>query len=711
MTTYTNIDRIYAGETAVNESASANGISVNAAYRLCGKGGAIGLIGATQSGKSSFVESLAKSDAVMSLLSMREANGKGTTANTEITVTDSVDIPEDKLIVMGELIPKNLADITDDNAAFGELLFSVTKAYEKNPMNAGEWARRCGKALDASLEKPANESLFYKLRSLTKAENAQLKDRLAEKLAAFDPEKLCMLYREAMAAKKKGRGNTSAFISLVSGYEGFAGNIAELWERTLEIVNSELNGFIEELRSFGAYAEDYCGGIRFAAALGEGDMGSELAADLLMSEDGSKEYLIGNLRIMFRGNDRLFSGENAAQFAVARAESAGGEAADVHCIRLIDTQGLFHAQGVTVKDEAERIGDILAEYHVCKVLVIMNSFVSNTTKNAAEALATFLREANRSVDVAILYTHWDEYLDSFGKQGVANKFGRPAAEIDWSKKYAEADGEQRKNTERLKESVSQNDNKRRPAIIGTYRAAIVSEESARNRVLADNDILYPVASQKIFDGFAAADRANGAKFRVRGSADDKVFDIHDIGALDVSRLYDNLMECKRSCSDESSRLYAATVRACVRKWCDAGAEHISDVAANYNGFVNIRTAFVTYTRNIGQGILQRNVELDVRDVLAEDRIPEFLGALESFCAANIGRELAVIIGGEAYRGAFIRAGGFRFQWQRFNAMLTYVQERYFGAKSADANALLPEFNAALTKCVSEFIDTRCIVAY
>ena len=72
---------------------------------------------------------------------------------------------------------------------------------------------------------------------------------------------------------------------------------------------------------------------------------------------------------------------------------------------------------------------------------------------------------------------------------------------------------------------------------------------------------------------------------------------------------------------------------------------------------------------------------------------------------------AVIIGGEAYRSAFIRAGGFRFQWQRFNAMLTYVQERYFGAKSVDANALLPEFNAALTKCVSEFIDTRCIVAY
>ena len=163
---------------------------------------------------------------------------------------------------------------------------------------------------------------------------------------------------------------------------------------------------------------------------------------------------------------------------MARAESGSGEAADVHCIRLIDTQGLFHAQGVTVKDEAERIGDILAEYHVCKVLVLMNSFISNTSKNAAEAFATFLREANRSVDAAILYTHWDEYLDSFGKQGVANKFGRPAAEIDWSKKYAEADGEQRKNTERLKESVSQNDNKRRPAIIGTYKAAIVSEESA-----------------------------------------------------------------------------------------------------------------------------------------------------------------------------------------------------------------------------------------
>ncbi len=41
MTTYTNADKIHAGETAMNESVSANGVSVNAVYRLCGKGGAI----------------------------------------------------------------------------------------------------------------------------------------------------------------------------------------------------------------------------------------------------------------------------------------------------------------------------------------------------------------------------------------------------------------------------------------------------------------------------------------------------------------------------------------------------------------------------------------------------------------------------------------------------------------------------------------------
>ena len=41
MTTYTIADKIYTAETAMNE----NGVSVNAVYRLCGKGGAIGLIG------------------------------------------------------------------------------------------------------------------------------------------------------------------------------------------------------------------------------------------------------------------------------------------------------------------------------------------------------------------------------------------------------------------------------------------------------------------------------------------------------------------------------------------------------------------------------------------------------------------------------------------------------------------------------------------
>ena len=61
----------------------------------------------------------------MNLLATREAEGKGMTANTIISITDCEGISEDKLVVIGRLESKNPADISDDNETFGSILYSV----------------------------------------------------------------------------------------------------------------------------------------------------------------------------------------------------------------------------------------------------------------------------------------------------------------------------------------------------------------------------------------------------------------------------------------------------------------------------------------------------------------------------------------------------------------------------------------------------------
>lgn len=701
----------------MNESTThfVKNISVETVMDLESKGEAVVLAGETQAGKSSFIETAAESTSVMNLLATREAEGKGTTANTIISITDCEGIPEDKLVVTGRLEPKNLADISDDNETFGSILYSVAKFDDKNPNNPMLRREKCISALNHALKDASNESLPYMFRGSFESGSGELKDEFIDLLLALDSSKLNLIYNEAIEAKKKGQKTVAKFTNLVSNCEDFSEFIKKLWDLALKIVNNELNKFREEIKASGAYF--YNDDTRFIVALGNEDIGSKLAVDLLKSEKGSKEYLISDLHLIFRGSDDYL---NSNQFTVTQITAENGTTTNVHCIRLIDTKGLFHAPGVTIKSEAERIEDILSEYHSSKMIIIKNSFISDTSKDSAIALSTFLRDAGRNIDVAILFTHWDQYLESYGKHGMANKFIKPTTRIDWYQKFAEAERDQNELIEYFNQSVRENENKRKPCIIGVYQAAMINDsESTRDMVLDKHDFYYTTAMQKIFEDFAANDKKRGPKFKVKGSVIDafskspadasgesQFFTIGKEGTLDISNLYMNLIECK------DKKLYAATVRACVRKWCKIGNEHISDVASNDYGFMNIKTSFVTYIRNIGRNQMLNQTEFNVTYLL-DDENPDFLNELKRFCSDTVGRKLAIILGDDAYRNGYCKTlnMSFPYLYKRFQSMLEYAHTKYFGKKQIDKNNLISAFEAALKSCIIEFIDTKCIVVY
>ena len=133
----------------------------------------------------------------------------------------------------------------------------------------------------------------------------------------------------------------------------------------------------------------------------------------------------------------------------------------IHCIRIIDTQGLFHSTGVKAKDEAERIVDLLSEFHSNRLLLVVNSFVTDTVKDGYDAISMMLQEVNRDIEVYLLFTHWDEYLKSFANQsGTVSRFSR-RSNINWAEKYKEAFYEQQKVINRFNAAVDDNTSKKR----------------------------------------------------------------------------------------------------------------------------------------------------------------------------------------------------------------------------------------------------------
>lgn len=671
--------------------------------RIEGKGDPIVAAGTTGSGKSAVVEACASHPVVQTLLGTREASGKGSVTKANTIVTDYKMIPEDKLVMLAELHRKTIAECGDDNELLGQVLYSAAKDYYKNP-NEDFYKTKLDKALKNFLEHPANDSLGYKLKDIS----ADKYDALMKVILKFDISQVMIIYNEMLAkTSKKGQKGVRIFIELLSSRDSFREIIAEFWNLVVDFINQEVEEFREKLERNGAVVKDKPeGGYKFIALLGEDDLDSEITEILLKSEEGSKEYLLSNVSLIYRGADYIFDIGNKDVLTVAEVDDV-----KIHCIRIIDTQGLFHSTGVKAKDESERIVDLLSEFHSNRLLLVVNSFVTDTVKDGYDAISMMLQEMNRDIEVYLLFTHWDEYLKSFANQsGTVNRFSRRSS-IEWTEKYKEALCEQKKVIDRFMEALDDNTSKKKPQIIGIYRAAILSEDGNKMEdTLAEKEVQYPDALNGLFTDMVKQASVNGDKYRVVEGIEESIsIDSSKFGKQNISALYKNLVnECK------GLKLYASTVRACNRKWMDTGDVHKANVVANDYGFQTIITTFVQEIRNYIMNYVKK-LDIDVKAYLPNQEDEEkFILDLMAYLIAqqNVGREVAKMIGSEAYSKGFEREKGFRYQYERFTDMIQYVQDNYFIADTIYFTEKLEHcLIAATKKCIRDFVDSKCIVVY
>lgn len=671
----------------------------DAVQAVKGKGSPIVATGTTESGKSTMMAALAKNSGVQELLSIREADGKGSTSEVEVIATDYEGIPEDKLIVTAKLGRKTIADCNDDNDFIGNILYSAAKDYNKNP-NIDVYRNKIIKTFQNGLNHPANESLAYKIKDMSDSDF----DIVAGIINSFAIDDVMTVYNEMMARKpNKGQSGVKIFIELLSSKPVFTNLIEEFWRVIVDLVNRDVTALRDDISKNGYLDPEG----NFIIVLSEEDKDSSITETLLKSEEGSKEYLLSDISVIFRGDDYIFDVKNSDLLIVSEHDGQ-----PVRCLRLIDTQGLFHTTGVKAKEESERIIDMLSEYHSNKLVLVINSYITDTVKDGYEAIQMMLQDANRDVEMYLLYTHWDEYLKTYSQQrSDSGKFSRGRKNVDWKQKLEYAIADQDDLTDRLKSSLSSNNSKKKPRIIGIYRAAILTDpENKMEDELEEREFVYPKAMEHLLEDVLCEQVKFGPRPRVTEGIEKCItVDLTNSSKQDISSLYNNLVvECK------GLKLYASTVRACIRKWCSSGTVHKSYVVANEYGFSNIETKFVREIRNYTMTYRKR-LQID-----ANGFVPYVL-EIDKFCEdlvnylttnQNLGRKVAELIGNEAYKKGFEKNKGFSYQYDRFKDMLEYTQNIYFNAPNiSPATVFIDRLNEAIESCVKDFVDANCIVVY
>ncbi|GKU76639.1 hypothetical protein [Paenibacillus sp. L3-i20] len=668
-----------------------------------GKGNPIVFTGTTKSGKTTGMSACAKNEGVQEFLSLREANGKGGTSEVELIATDCIAIPEDSLIVSAKLGLQKISDCSDDNELLGSILYSAAKDFSKQQDPEG-FKNKIQKTLQNTLQHPSNDSLGYKIKGITE----QHINRVLELLNQFPIDEVMNVYNEMIAkTPKKGQQGIRIFIELISSKPSFSYLIEAFWNLIVEIINQDVKELRDDLVQSGADFE--ADGEDFIIVLNQSNKDNKLVKTLLQSEDGSKEYLISEFSLIFRGAEGLYQGSNRHLLTVVEYNGQ-----NIRCLRLIDTQGLFHATGVKSKEESERIIDMLSQYHSNKLVIVINSHITDTVKDGYEAIRMMLQETNREIEIYLLYTHWDEYLKTYSQQRRgAGKFDRGQETVDWEQKFKTALADQEEMIEMLRASLELNQAKKKPKLMGVYRAAILTDpDNKMEDFLEAKDFVYPEALNRLLNDLLNEQAKHGSKPKVTEGIERCIqVDLSQVSKSNISSLYNNLVvDCK------GLKLYASTVRACIRKWCKSGTKHKSNVVVpNDYGYAHIETEFVQEIRNYTLNMLKNRFQIDAISYIPDETDREkFREELTRylFNSQEVGREVAELIGKEAHTNGFEKNKGFAYQYDRFKDMLQHTQDQYFNNPIIDPTPAFDSIlNRALQNCVRQYVDANCIMVF
>lgn len=669
------------------------------------KGPRLVLAGTTGSGKSTIITESTKNEGISEMLELREADGKGSTAITQITFTDDDAIPEDVLFFNASIVRLSNATIGDDNVFLGNLLFDACQTALKTPEanRKAAFSKKVSSEYHSQLENSSNTSLPYKISRLTE----EGINGILDIILGFPVDRLLSNYQEVKVKHPREDATArQAFREIFSGDPETNAQIEQFWNVVLKFLKQSVEELCEEVKNAGGIVDENEDGFyRIRAALTVEDKESSLTTKLLCSENGSEEYLFADISLVTRGADFLFNSPNAECLTVAEHDGT-----EIHCVQFIDTQGLFHETDAKIENEQVRIIDLLSAFHTSHLLLVVHSRKYDTAKDGIQVISQFLRQANRNINVYTVYTHWDEFLQQNATTHSVTSRRNRAISINWEQQFVKADVEQCQVAEQFSNSLLQNDSKRKPVIVGKYRTAFpVDEKNPMKVVLDANHINYHDALKDFMRDFTVKQVENGARCRVmEGIENCANIDPKMIGISSIKALFENLVLCK------DKKLYAATVRACMRKWQEFGNPHHSEVYSNPNGFENIETDFVREIRNYTQNILVA-VHFQVKDYLVKPEDEDlFLKQLKDYLQLNqnLGRKVTQKIGVEAYRHGFEMHKGFAYQYTLFSEAIEYTRRTYFPFSSIPFGKDFQNiFEEALHECVADFVDAYCVVLY
>lgn len=682
--------------------------------KIVSKGDPIPVVGTTQSGKSTAMGFMAASDPVRDLLSMREAEGKGSTIETNIVVTNSDQIDKDTLYVQARMVSNHIATCTDDNLFLAKILHFAIRKYDENGDNDA-YIRSIRTEIMNDLADCSNDSLGHKIKSFSQ----DGMEELIKSVSEFPVDILLGLFVEAKAVceqkyqpKSRAKAERRVFRELLTEKDELIPYINGFWDCYIKNLDKQAAEVLELLKENGAVVSEENG---FTIALGEDQFDSLVAKTLLDSESESKEFLFEDMSLIFRGNDKFFEGEASNLLTVTEQDGK-----NILVIRLIDNMGMFHTEGATSEDELERVVTILSDNHADKLLLVINGHVTDTVKDGNEAIKGFLRKIKRSVGILILFTHWDENLLQEAKNmTTANRRSR-ASGVDWEAALTSANEKQKRLVESFEECLKDNTGKANPYIAGVFTAAILTGDGSKSdQILESKGIDYDTALLSMVETVLGLIKASGSRIKVKEGMKSACVIVPDNHTWDVKTLFRNMVvDCKGT---EIHKYWPASVRAVRDKWRLSAMNHDSDIKENNYNYMNIHSNFVIDMRNLAMNILNNSdcVQIDVGgyivgEVDKESVKADIINYLKDGQA--FGKKFAKLIGADSFEKGFKKNDSFCYQYQRLRDMLQYTQDYYFSSEKVsmsgdESEMLLSLLQEALQDVVKEYMDAKCIEVY
>ncbi len=673
----------------------------NFCYKLLGRGEAILFWGGTGTGKTTVTAACALHPDVQKLLNLREASGKGTTQPTETDITDSEDVPVDIVGYSAKITKITKSLCQDDNEFLGSILYAATKDYTKDPDDA-KFHQKVAALYYNKVSNPANESLAYKLLH-TGDEGAK---KIIAILNDFRKDILKEIFEEVSTLPIKDDKREDEFVKILSKRSEIRSSIDDFWSNVVDLINASVNEMIAEIKNNdGEFRIDNS----FYVELRNDEKHARLNEMLLRSEGGAKDYLLTDIRLLYRGDpNTLFSDAN-----IPKQQCMVVNGKIIHCWRFIDPQGTFHETGVDTKYEVYRFKDLLAQFHCSRVIVILNAEISNLSKDSDRVLADVLTNLKRNTEFYFLVTHFDLSVKNRATKHVENRFdGRNAScGNDWEQLYQEERAEQEKRIQYFRDAVQSNSNNKKPIIVKVYYAAILSDPNSKMEdVLEAHGVTYRNAIKNLLHDILERKHLLGDRIQVSEEIYNAAsINTDDLNEQKMTSVYTNLLECKGKL-----RLYAATVRACVRKWLKIGTEHISCVNDdNIWGFENIETRFVSNSRSSFMELKNRIIVDTSKGIINDDDAERFIKGFMTYLMdyQELGRTVIKLIGQDAMTNGFEPSNG-DYQYEKFRDMLQYTQAHYFtGARVAIDGDIKERLDEALQICMRNYVDMYCTLVY